>query len=371
MFALSPLFTHKMHKLLTITLTLGLLLGLSSFFYGHRADAKAFVGATSPTWSPDGQHIAFLKSAFGTDGSSSDLYVVNANGSEAVKLMSGMIYSPVWSPDGKQIAVERTYLNADQQYVSTGLDLVNVASGTVISLTKDGNSATWSADGKQVYFVPTDGRLYVVRTDGSGLQAVLPTNVPTIYGYALSPDGKHLVIVHQGPSQNPDDFVYYVAGIDGSGFHQIDTGGVGVAAWSPDGLHLVIISNCGGHGGLCLFNTDGSGMHSLVEDRASTDWDASLAWSPNGKWIAYIHLHQIVIIGPDGSYRTMLTPTIGANGNEAVFSPSWSPDSQHIVFQAQYVVTRISGDPMMIAEIYMVDTSGMNMTVLQGLDTLP
>jgi len=56
-----------------------------------------------PTWSPDGQRIAFVRENL--DGGS-DIFIVNADGSGAKQLTTGSIRpaDPTWSPDGRTIA---------------------------------------------------------------------------------------------------------------------------------------------------------------------------------------------------------------------------------------------------------------------------
>lgn len=57
-----------------------------------------------PAWSPDGRHIAFA-STRGNHGLRSGLriYLMNADGSNPVKLTEGQAESPSWSPDGSKI----------------------------------------------------------------------------------------------------------------------------------------------------------------------------------------------------------------------------------------------------------------------------
>jgi dipeptidyl aminopeptidase/acylaminoacyl peptidase len=59
-----------------------------------------------PAWSPDGCRLAFVSDRAGTDGSA-DIYVMNADGSNQVRLTTSPDdnnSSPAWAPDGRYIA---------------------------------------------------------------------------------------------------------------------------------------------------------------------------------------------------------------------------------------------------------------------------
>lgn len=57
---------------------------------------------TRPTWSPDGNKVAFVSDRDGNE----EIYAIDADGSNLVRLThtSASDISPAWSPDGKKIA---------------------------------------------------------------------------------------------------------------------------------------------------------------------------------------------------------------------------------------------------------------------------
>ncbi|HEY3920644.1 MAG TPA: hypothetical protein VGL76_00865 [Gaiellaceae bacterium] len=78
---------------------------------GLREVAGGKGDADSPAWSPNGKELAF------DDGS--EIYVVNADGSDRLELTHGpgASLSPRWSPDGKWLAFERTRGNASDVWI--------------------------------------------------------------------------------------------------------------------------------------------------------------------------------------------------------------------------------------------------------------
>lgn len=83
----------------------------------RRQLTTAMVGAedVQPAWSPDGQTIAFVRSASAIFG---DVWLVNANGGNERSLLpvvlAGFQHAPSWSPDGRLIA----FLSSHETYAS-------------------------------------------------------------------------------------------------------------------------------------------------------------------------------------------------------------------------------------------------------------
>ncbi len=114
-------------------------------------EPRAIVSSTrqdhSPQFSPDGQRIAFVSDRSG----SNELWIVDADGSNAVKLTSygdPIVASPSWSPDGTEIAM---------QVISGSrfdVDVVPVSGSATRRLTKGdagGSLPFWSHDGEWIY----------------------------------------------------------------------------------------------------------------------------------------------------------------------------------------------------------------------------
>jgi Tol biopolymer transport system component len=120
-------------------------------------------GATrEPDWSSRGQ-IAFTQSADPCPGppGCDDIYITRLGGTPRRLTYRGG-YSPSWSPDGKQLAFVRGVRNRAEIF------LVGRGGRGLRRLTyRGGYNPAWSPDGEWIAFI-RDGDLYVVRTNGRG-----------------------------------------------------------------------------------------------------------------------------------------------------------------------------------------------------------
>jgi len=153
-------------------------------------------GLTTPSWSPDGKRLVFT----GYDGGLSDLFIVNADGSNLHRLTNDKYadLEPSWSPDGKTIAfVTDRGPATDFEALKFGtlrIALLHLDNGSIDILRnmdqgKNINPA-WAPDGRSLAFVSdrngisniflyelSDGKIYQltdVFTGVSGITALSP-----------------------------------------------------------------------------------------------------------------------------------------------------------------------------------------------------
>jgi dipeptidyl aminopeptidase/acylaminoacyl peptidase len=148
---------------------------------------------------------------------------------------------------------------------------------------------------------------------------------------------------------------------------------VGAVALSPDGRHLaysVAMRDEPGRPYGQLWVMDVTTQKS-VRFGGDKDRSGGAVWSPDGKWIAFFgklgDKHGLMIARPDGSDVTVLASPEGTNsplpgtGNEV----AWSPDGKKIAYISSTPDSRAaeaSGDPMVITRYPYKPDAGEGMT---------
>ncbi len=248
-------------------------------------------GAPTTAWSPDGQRIVFSRGHLTEPGQnpviSSDIYVVNADGTGLVQLsgVADMIDSQqAWSPDGTQIAFLRNSANMiDVEYGPADLYVMNADGSNLRSLTntpEDENDFSWSPDSTRIAYSRGNQGVSLLNVINVGTGAIIGIDTSSNRASTprWSPDGSKLTYSRVLTVQNYNAATVYIANADGTNHLT-----VGADAeynqdpdWSPDGTRIAFYSRRNG-GGIDIINADGTGRVDLTNDPA---YYADPKWRP-------------------------------------------------------------------------------------------
>jgi TolB protein len=309
-----------------------------------------------PAWSPDGRKIAYVSRR---DQNSWDLYVVDADGSGPRKLTSVASASTAWSPDGRKIAFQGARLpRREPQEVGpgrpSGLFHINADGSGRQMLARPGAHPTWSPDGRKIAFLG-GGEIYVVNADGSGRRRLTQRGGPPTW----SPDGRKIAFL--SPTCDHGCYHVYVVNADGSGERRLtrkrDAGvrfranGDPAAtqanltlAWSPDGRRIAFVrrrvtfdQTTPDVGSVWVMNADGRQQRRLTRETSPRTLlgpaapYARLAWSPGGRKLVFTSERdgnaEVYVVNSDGSRIRRLTNNPGYDGDA-----TWSADGRRLVF---------------------------------------
>ena len=387
-------------RVLTLAAALCLVPCLSSSSSSAQSPAT-LPSLSQPALSPDGKEIAFV--------SGGDIWTVPATGGEAHLLISDPAEEsrPLYSPDGKRLAFVSTRTGGGDIYVLT------FATGTLQRITfSDAPSSldAWSRDGEWLYFSSpvTDvgglGDILRVRSTGGTPLEVSHERYLNEFESAPSPDGTQIALVAKGISSlqwwrnghsHIDETEIWIKPLHAptatdAGYRKLISADAKHAwpMWSPDGKHLLFMSDKGGdgepgHENLWEADADTGAEHPLTHfntgrllwptlsfdgktvafERGFSIWRADartgkaekvnitlrgvpsgpgvvhepvtgwrdLALSPDGKKIALAGHGEIFAAGAkEGGDAQRLTHTEAAESE-----PSWSADSNEVVYRSE------------------------------------
>ena len=171
-------------------------------------------------WSPDGSRIAFshAKTPVANDWTTSDVSVVEvASGKVSVFANTAAAeLGPLFSPDGKSIAM--LVSDVPPRWAQSGLIQIFPASGgqpKALSASYDGQPtvAGWSSDGRRLYFSEAKGtgtQIYAIDVAANRIDEIKVT--PAVYnGITLNRTGTMFGFVRQTADSPPEAFVASVS----------------------------------------------------------------------------------------------------------------------------------------------------------------
>ncbi len=276
----------------------------------------------NPTWSSDGQRIAYQDNGgvWQGDQGGFGVYVVNADGTGVPQLVGGG-YRPQWSPDGTRI-----------MYTSPSGPM---SSELVISELR--SDVTWTID--------------TYCDDASDISEGSSFPICPAQPAAWSPDGNWIAYTYGND--------IHIISADGTASRRLIRGG-SMPIWSPNGQWIAYVlsdsaTEISPLNALALWVADVAGNRK--EFISAIEWAGDIVWSPDSKRLAYIKSSE------DG-FGIIWVATLEADSDALAVSPpgssfpAWSRDSARIAFSS---FGDLSLNPEGDAEIFVVDANGSNL----------
>jgi len=159
---------------------------------GLQAITKTAVNELGASFSPDGKQIVYAQAG---EQQNSDIYLIisNADGSEPKKLTQGVW--PIWNTSNGNIVYSKVGESDGGIFI---YDMKNKHERKLVGAENRASAATWTYDGKWVYFVQdsnNEKHIFKIKSDGSDITD-LGLNAQNDSRPMLSADGHQLVWGH-------------------------------------------------------------------------------------------------------------------------------------------------------------------------------
>jgi Tol biopolymer transport system component len=301
-----------------------------------------------PAWSPDGTQIAWGSEPFSGAGgpSAAQIWTAAADGSGGRPLIGGLrngLFEIVWPQPNTLL------YDANFQVFRGGTDkshkIVLADTGFTFTTDAHGDRVASSCD-------RCNGPIVVV-TVATGKHVRIGDKSTSNGGATLSPDGSRIAFGRAVYDNAKGQYVgrgLWVANADGKRLHRVAREG-GCATWSPAG-DLIAYQVLGS---LRTIAPDGSHSRVLVAKGPVCSVPVSLAWSPDGKRIAYIDAKsgRLVLVDVASRHTTTIDRFTSVTG------VAWSPDSTQLLVTAR-------PSPSVCSSLWRIGADGSGARLLVG-----
>jgi TolB protein len=288
-----------------------------------------------------------------------DIYVMDADGSNVRQLTRNASKgeneaddgSPSWSPDGQRIAFTSTRDHEGDGFDSEELYVMAADGDGQTRLTENESGEggpNWSPDGEWLLFAgraveqpateeeALKFKVELMRPDGFETKTLFEPEALLVTGAAWSPDGKEVAFTGCEIVERQLDCEVWVANADGTDAKKRTDGpGRGAGpAWSPDGRRIAFTSDrdmnggcffhdcTGWNGEIYVMNADGSDPMRLTDDPGD---DTSPTWSTDGARIAFAALRRVEgeVDDPSENYEIYVMDADGSDLVQLTKNTSW------------------------------------------------
>jgi dipeptidyl aminopeptidase/acylaminoacyl peptidase len=307
-------------------------------------DLQRLREVSDPQISPDGAWVAYTVRTANLvkDRNDRSLWMTSWDGRETLRLTSGESSesSPRWSPDGRFLAF---LSDRRDPHELSQLWLLPRGAGEAERLTQLAGGVSdydWSPDGKHLVLVVDDPDPDAPAIGETESRKTKKPIVIDRFQFKLDEHGylgsrrSHLALL--------DRETRTVAPLTSGAYDEL------LPAWSPDGGTIAFVSKRGPDPDrtdnwdlYAIEPRAGAEPRQLTTEESSDnqpDWGSRLAWSPDGRWIAYLQggpdrliyyaLHRLAVVPAAGGAPRVLTSELDRN----VVSPRFTADGSAILF---------------------------------------
>lgn len=281
-----------------------------------------------------GMFLSKLVTSRTTAKGQKEIFVMDWDGANAKQITNHMsiAQSPAWASDGKSVAYTAFAYHANDKSRNADLFSYDLATGKrwLLSFQKGINSgAAFLPDGRHLLLTISAGgepEIYRMTIEGKSLVALTnsPKGVMNVEP-APSPDGRRIAF----SSDRSGRPMIYVMDADGSNVKRVTFAGEynSTPHWTPDSKRLVFAGHDKSHFDLFAMDADGTNMIRLTsakkpDGRLADNEDPSV--SPDGRHVLFVSdrtgINQLYIIGIDGENEHRIT-----FDRHEYFKPNWSP----------------------------------------------
>ena len=293
---------------------------------------------TWPMWTPDARTLYYVSDR---DGPQNIVRrTIGGEPTQVTRFTSGRVLWPTISADGRMIAFERDFAiwtldTGTGEAKAVPITLRGVPAGPAVerlTITTGIEEMALAPDGRKVAFI-AHGEVFAASARDGGTATRVSNTTARERQVSWAPDSRRLVYVSDRDGTQ-GLYLFDFATSQETRLTEAAAGDV-TPIFSPDGRSVVFQ-----RGGRELRVVDIDGKRERLLTRANLDRvpftsDGAVAWSPDGRWIAYLdqtaknfsNVYLIPSAGGESRPVTFLANVFGG-------TISWSPDGTYLIYDS-------------------------------------